>query len=170
MTTKQSQAWAAQRTTDPQGQLVPIARILKPRGLSGELKVQILTNIPNALDLAPNIEKVSYSGDFAFIRFKGVNSIEAAESMRGKLIEVPRDLLQLADDEVFADDLIGFEVIASSGKKLGTVRKVESVRASEVFDLGHMMIPNEDAFIIETNMQTKQIIANESMLEEETIR
>jgi len=160
--TKQSQA-------DPQRNMVTIGRILKPRGLSGEVKCQVLTNITEAFSQAVNIEKISYSGGFAFVKFKGVDSIEAADAIRGKLIQIPRESLPLNEGEVIADDLIGFEVVGSNGKKLGTIRAIESVGASEVFDLGHIMIPNEDVFILETNMRTKQITVDETMLEEETV-
>lgn len=148
---------------------VTIGKVLKPRGLSGEVKVQIFTNITEAFSLVENVEKVSFSGGFAFMKFKDVKTIETANAIRGKLIQVPRELLPLGDDEVLADDLIGFEVVDENGKKLGTVLKIESVGASEVFDCGHFMLPNEDAFVIETNMRKKQIIVNEKMLEEEVV-
>lgn len=149
--------------------LVTIGKILKPRGLSGEVKVQIFTNVTEAFSLVENVEKVSFSGGFAFMKFKGITTIEAANAIRGKLIQIPRELLPLDDDEVIADDLIGFEVVDANGKKLGAVRNIESVGMSEVFDCGHFMLPNEDAFIIETNMRTKQIIIKAEMLESETI-
>lgn len=149
--------------------LVTIGKVLKPRGLSGEVKVQIFTNITKAFSLVENVEKVSFSGGFAFMKFKDVKTIETANTIRGKLIQVPRELLPLGDDEVLADDLIGFEVVDENGKRLGAVRNIESVGMSEVFDCGHFMLPNEDAFIIETNMRTKQIIIKAEMLESETI-
>lgn len=150
--------------------LVTIGKVLKPRGLSGEVKCQVLTNIPNAFSRVANVEKVSDSGaDYIFIKFKGVNSVEAAETLRGKFIQIDRGLLPLADDEVIADDLIGFEVIGTNGKKLGTVRGIELIGAGEVFDCGHFMFPNEDAFVIETHMRKKHIIVDEKMLEEEVV-
>jgi len=146
-----------------------LGEILKPRGLGGEVKVKILTNILDAFSFVPNVEKLSFSGGFAFIKFKGVNSIESAETLRGKLIQIPFDKLPLADDEILVDDLIGFEVVGQDGKKLGTVKKIEEVGASAVFDCGTFMFPYEDEFVTETNMTNKQIIIRAEMLEVEEI-
>jgi len=187
--TKQSQ-------TDPQN-LVTIGKILKPRGLSGEVKCQVLTNKPEAFSFVPNIQKISFSGGFAFLKFKDVNTFEAAERLRGKLIEIKRCDLPLDDDEILADDLIGFEVVDQNGKKLGTVRKIQSVGASEVIEchpersvaqskdlcqpadmsrdsstalgMTAFMFPYEDEFVIETNMTTRQIIIRAEMLGEEIV-
>jgi len=146
-----------------------LAKVLKPRGLAGEVKVHVLTNKPFALSFVDNVEKISHSGEFAFIKFKGVDSVESAEALRGQLIQIPREMLPLDDDEVLADDLIGFEVVGQDGKKLGTVKNIESVGASEVFDCGSFMFPNEDAFVIETNMRTRRITIRKEMLDEEVV-
>jgi 16S rRNA processing protein RimM len=149
--------------------VVTIGKILKPRGLSGEVKVQVLTNKPESFNHVKNIDKISFSGGFAFIKFSGVTTLQGAEKLRGQLIQISRNLVPLDDDEVFADDLIGFTVLDQHGKTLGTVKKIESVGASEVFDCGNFMFPNEDAFVIETNMTKRQIIIRAEMLDEEVV-
>jgi 16S rRNA processing protein RimM len=146
-----------------------LGKVLKPRGLSGEVKVQVLTNIIDAFSFVPNVEKISFSGGFAFIKFKNVNTLEAAEAMRGKLIQIPFDKLPLADDEILVDDLIGFEVMGENGKLLGTVKKIEEVGASVVFDCGDLMFPYEDEFVIETNMTKRQIIVCQELLDAELV-
>lgn len=148
---------------------VTLGKVLKPRGLSGEVKCQILTNKPEAFSLLPNIEKISFSGEFAFIRFKGTTTIEAAEALRGSLIQIPRDKLPLDEDEIIADDIIGFDVLDEDGKRLGTVHKIEAVGAGEVIDCGHFMFPYEDEFVVETNMRHKRLIIRAAMLEEEVV-
>jgi len=125
--------------------------------------VQVLTNKPEAFSFVANIEKISFSGDFAYIKFKNVD-YEAAQNMRNTLIQIPRDKLPLDDDEVLADDLIGFEVVNVDGKKLGVVKSVDSN-----VDCGNIEFPYEDVFVIETNMKTRQIIIRAEMLDEETI-
>jgi len=145
-----------------------LGEVLKPRGLAGEVKVKILTNKPEAFAFVENVEKLSFSGVFAFIKFKGVD-YEAAQNMRGKLVQIPFDKFQLDDDEVLADELIGFEVVGQDGEFLGTVKDIQSVGASEVFDCGHFMFPNEDAFVVETNMKTRRIVVKKEMLDAEVV-
>jgi len=150
--------------------------------------VQILTNKPEAFSHVPNIEKISFSGAFAFIKFKNVTTLEAAERLRGNPIQIPRGKLPLEPDEFIADDLIGFKVLDETGKKLGTVRKIESVGAGEVIDCvrhceepcddaiptrkqmsASFMFPYEDEFVVETNMRHKRLVVRAAMLEEEIV-
>ena len=154
--------------------LATIAKVLKPRGLSGEVKVQILTNKLDAFTEKLYLNGFPFEtkgwqavGLTGYLKLDGIDTLEKAESLRGKLIQIPRDKLPLDDDEVLADDLIGFEVVGESGEVLGTVKNIQSVGASEVFDCGTFMFPNEDAFVIETNMKTRRIIIRTEMLEEE---
>lgn len=154
--------------------MITIGKILKPRGLSGEVKVQILTNKPDAFlelktALGLKVKKSSIQNGFAYMMFEGINTAETAERLRGREIQIPREVLKLDSDEVLADDLIGFTVVGIDGKRLGTVRGVETYGASDVFDCGHFMFPNEDSFVLETDITKRQIIVNEKMLEEEVI-
>jgi 16S rRNA processing protein RimM len=148
---------------------VIIGKILKPRGLLGEVKVQILTNKHEAFSFVEKVERVKFGGGFAFIKFKDVNSIADAEKLRGHEIKIPRELLPLGANEIIADDLVGFNVLGQDGRKLGTVRSVETVGKSEVIDCGKFSFPYENAFVIETNMKTKQIIVRDEMLAEESV-
>ena len=176
--TKQSQ-------TNPQN-FVTIGKILKPRGLAGELKVQILTNKHGAFSFVEKVEKVKFAGAFAYIKFKDVNSIADAEKLRGREIRIPRALMPLGADEVLADDLIGFAVVGQGGEKLGFVRSVETIGKGEVIECvkspsregvapigdgvwSYFSFPYEDAFVVETNMQERKIVIREKMLAEEEI-
>ena len=163
---------------------ITIGKILKPRGLSGEVKVQILTNKPEVfltltnktIDLGKVI-KSSVQNGFAYITFDGIKTIESAERLRGKDIRIPLADLPIDDDEVYAADLIGFAVVDTDGEKLGKVKSIESYGAGEVIECvgtpggnrGYFSFPYEDAFVIETNMTKKQIVIKTEMLDEEVI-
>lgn len=154
--------------------MITIGKVLKPRGLSGEVKVQILTNKSDILlglktALGLKILKCSIQNGFAYMNFEGINTVEAADRLRGQEIQVARGNMVLEDDEVLADDLIGFSVVDTAGKLLGTVKMIETIGASDVFDCGHFMFPNEDSFVLETDITKRQITVNEKMLEEEIV-
>jgi len=149
---------------------VTIGKVLRPRGLSGEVKVQILTNKHEAFSYVEKVEKIKFGGGFAFIKFKDVNSIADAERLRGHEIQIQREMVPLGANEIIADDLIGFDVVAQDGRKLGVVRSIETVGKSEVIDCGKFSFPYEEAFVIETSMGTRQIIVEVDMLAEEVIR
>ena len=126
-------------------QLITVGRILKPRGLKGEVKCII-------------------NGEIVYKFFDGVTTLEQAELLRGKPIQVPRETVKLADDEILASDLVGFEIVDTDGRKIGVVKGVENYGASDIVDCGDFMFPYEDAFVVETNLSDKKIVIRSEML------
>lgn len=162
--------------------LVTIGQILKPRGLKGELKVEILYNRPAVFnDLAEvfindtkyAVTKSSVQNGFAYVNLRGIDTIEKAEPFRNKEIQVRAENLHLADDEVLSTDLIGFAVV-HNGQNIGRINAVENYGAGDVFEIavtgqGFVQIPNEDDFILETNMTQKTLTLTPNALQTEII-
>src|SRR4029077_20848754 len=85
---------------------ISLARILRPRGLRGEVAAEILTDFPERL---PTLREVWLAGQRgeprrvrgqrywlspsrggqAIFHFEGIDSIEAAEPLRGLEVQVP---------------------------------------------------------------------------------
>jgi 16S rRNA processing protein RimM len=162
---------------------VLIGRILRPRGLKGELKVEILTNI---LFVFSSVQKIFIDGreyevakgsvqnGCAYINLSGIDSIEKAEKFRNKEIYINADEIKLNDGEVLSDDLIGFAVFGADGKKIGVVKNIENYGGGDFFEiaatgLGYIQIPNESEFISETNMREQKIILTDAALNSETV-
>lgn len=155
-----------------------IGRVLKPRGIKGELKIQILTNMPEVfLDLKTvylgtqeyKVTDSSIQNSFAYLNIDGIKSIEDAEEFRELYVSVPRQRLRLDKDEVLASDIIGFDVVDDKGKKLGVLKSIDNYGGGDIFDCGTFSFPNEDEFVIETNMTEKKIVVRADRLGEETI-
>jgi len=149
--------------------LVVIGKVLKPRGLKGELKCHL--SIASQFDscLIENIlykilKSTSYDG-FTYLFLDKITTIEQAERLRNKSIEVEWDQIVLAEDEVLASDLIGFEVVSTNGKRLGTVMSIDNFGAGNIIVSENFSFPYEDEFIVETNMKIKQIVVHDKMLE-----
>ena len=143
-----------------------IGKVLKPRGLRGELKVQIMTNLSNIFGTIKTVQigekpytviSGSVQSGFAYLTLDGINTYEQADLFRDKEIRVLSDQLEIDEDEVLVSDIIGFQVIDINGKNLGTLAGVENYGGGEVLIVGDMVIPYEDEFIVETNMKTKTI-------------
>jgi len=144
-----------------------IGKVLKPRGLKGELKVQILTNRPQVFFDVKNvliggreygILQASQQSGFVYLYVDGIKTIEMADLLKGKYITVTREQFGLEPDEVLDIDLIGFDVIDAKGNVLGKLESLENFGGGEVLIVGEQVIPYEDEFISETNMNTKKII------------
>lgn len=112
----------------------PVARLVRPRGLRGELvadpaglNAAAIRALP-ALFLDPpgtpvTVDNVRDHQERLLIKLRGVDSIEAAEALRGAVISVEREHLpETEEGEYYFGDLMGCTVIDSkSGQPLGVV-------------------------------------------------
>src|SRR4051794_40124739 len=75
-------------------------------------------------------------GKSAVARFEGVGSREAAEALRGQLVEVDRSALPpLEEGEYYHADLIGLDAVDADGRAVGTVVAVENYGAGDLLEI-----------------------------------
>lgn len=162
--------------------LVAIGTVLKPRGLQGEIKVGMTYNhseIFNELTTVSlngktyDVERGSVQNGFAYLRLSGIDSIEKAEKLRNQSVMVEESSLLLEDNEILSSELIGFDVV-HLGKKVGSVVSVENYGAGDFFEIAitgkeFVLIPNEDDFILETNVTTRTLVLSPNALESELV-
>ncbi len=124
-----------------------VGKVLKPQGINGSVKVEIITSFPeHFLDLkqvyvqsennkqAYSIEHVRLSNRFVFIKFAEVNSIEEAEALRNQYLYITADdLMPLGPDEYYIHDLVGLKVYDEQGTFRGIVRDVLTYSANDVY-------------------------------------
>jgi len=116
-----------------------VAKILRPQGIRGEVKVKTFTDSPSDL----NSFVAAYVGgerkkilnvrplgeDTAIVVLSGVADRNAAELLRDKDIEVMRsDLPALSDGKYYIADIIGCEVKTDSGEVMGKVKEITPAR------------------------------------------
>ena len=123
---------------------VTLARILRPRGLRGEVAAEILTDFPERL---PKLREVWLSdgrtpprrvrlercwltpsrGGQVIFHFADIDSVEQADALRGMEVQVPiGQRAELAAGNYFVSDLVGCEVWEQgAAAALGSVRDVE---------------------------------------------
>jgi 16S rRNA processing protein RimM len=80
------------------------------------------------------------------LRLRGVETLDAAERLRGAAIAVARDaLVPLGTDEFYIFDILGLTVRADDGRVLGTVTEVMRAPAHDVYvvrgDAGEVLVP-----------------------------
>jgi 16S rRNA processing protein RimM len=133
---------------DPAGRL-EVGRIGKPHGIRGDVTVMMVT------DRAERTEPgaVLHAGERALviamarpvragwvIHFEGVDDREAAESLRNQMLFA--DPIDADDGELWVRDVIGCEVVDSTGRVLGTVTAVEANPAHDLLVLdGSALVP-----------------------------
>ena len=127
-------------------ELVTIAKIVKPRGLRGELVAELLTDFPERFEnlkkvigVRPDggrrdlrIEDAWFQKDRVVLRFEGIDSIEQADTLRDIEICVPQsETVELDADEYFDWQLEGCEVKTNDGERIGKVREVMRTGGTE---------------------------------------
>ena len=119
-----------------------IARIVKPRGLKGEMKVEFYSSDVGRLSRLirvkldgeeREIEKISADGAYGFIKLAGVDGVEVAELLRGRSLYANReDLPEPEDGEHYIVDIIGLFVIVD-GECIGRVSDVLQYGSADVY-------------------------------------
>ena len=134
---------------------VHLARLIRPQGRRGEVLAAFLTDFPERFaemrsaflwrgeDLPATpivIEQSWLHKGKVVLKFAGVDSISAAEALRGAEVVVPSaERMPLESDEVYISDMIGCQLVdrrqpgCPDSAFLGTVRDV--VRQEKTADL-----------------------------------
>lgn len=127
--------------------MILVGKIVAPQGVRGDVRVQTYSETP--MDFQNfEVQSAKFKGnDFRFVRavpdsnliiahIVGVDDRNTAESLRGTELFVRRDSLldNLAENEYYQADLIGFSVIRDS-KKIGTVAGFQNFGAGDIIEL-----------------------------------
>lgn len=129
-----------------------VARVLKPQGIRGEIKVKTLTDSAEDLCDLPRvfIDGAEYKvlnvracGDTAFITLKGIADRNAAELLRGNdVLALREDVPPLPEDRFYIVDLIGCKVVDENGETLGTICDITPAKTDiYVIDTGEKQVP-----------------------------
>ena len=156
-----------------------IGQIINTFGIKGEVKVFPLTDdIKRFDDLETvyvknkkesqlyNIESIKYHKNFVLIKFKGINTVEQAETLRNSYLEVDRaQAIPLNEGEYFIADLIGLEVYSDEGKLIGKVDDIYNTGANDIYvvkdDLGKQtLLPGIKDVIKNVDLEKGQIIVH----------
>ena len=91
------------------------------------------------------------------LKLQGVDTVEAAQALRGKTAEIYRS--DVSDDIVFAAELVGMQVFAD-GELLGELTEVMDYPGNQVYVVRgehEYMIPAVKAFILSTDMERNEM-------------
>ena len=124
---------------------VALAAVAGAHGVRGEVKLKLFGDSIDSLVRQPSLtvgckplllKDVRAGNKTAIARFEGVASREAAEALRGSLVEIDRKALPpLTDGEYYHADLIGLPCIDGAGRPVGIVAAIEDFGAGELLDI-----------------------------------
>ena len=124
---------------------IALAAVAGAHGVRGEVKLKLFGDSIDSLARQPSLtvggkplllKDVRAGNKTAIARFEGVASREAAEALRGSLVEIDREALPpLTDGEYYHADLIGLPCIDGDGNAVGKVATIEDFGAGELLDI-----------------------------------
>tara|TARA_Y100000589_G_scaffold104507_1_gene98859 strand:+ start:2754 stop:3287 length:534 start_codon:yes stop_codon:yes gene_type:complete len=161
-------------------QAIKIGFARKPHGLYGFIKVTPLTEFVDER-FAPGdsvilqlddksagkqliIEDSRWHGDDILIKFEGYEGIESVQHIRNAYLFLPAELdrLDLDEDDYYADELLGMQVITSSGAVLGIVKRLEEYPSNPVMQIlkGRVetLVPFVKALVHKVDLKSGRII------------
>ncbi len=97
-------------------------------------------------------------GTVILLALEGIDSIEAAQTLKGRSLYAKREQLPLDEGSHFIADLIGLKVYdAESGRLYGTLTDVMNRGASDVYEIktqnGEVLMPAVDEFVREIDLE-----------------
>jgi len=142
-------------------QYIETGKIVGTHGVEGELKVEPWSDGP---DFLLTFARVFIDGaeravagarvhkSHVLLTLDGVNTVEQAMAMRGKVISIDRADASLPQGSFFVQDLIGFSVYdLRQARELGILRDVLHLPAGDIYvvksETGECMIPARPEFL-----------------------
>lgn len=141
---------------------IEAGEIVNTHGVRGEVKVLCWLDAPEMLcefdrcriaGKDYEMESVRVQKTCNLVKLSGIDTMEAAQKLRGKVLELYRE--DIDDEVIFAAELVGVEVYAD-GQCIGTIREVLDYPGNAVYVVWgehEYMIPAVKQFILSTDME-----------------
>lgn len=145
---------------------IEAGEIVTTHGVRGEMK--ILTWLDSPEDLCDfdrcridgkeyKIEACRVQKTCNLLKVAGIDTMEAAQAMRGKIVELYRE--DISDDVIFGAELIGMEVYDQDAL-LGKIEEVLDYPGNQVYVVRgehEYMIPAVNAFVHSTDLEANRM-------------
>lgn len=136
-------------------EFITIGQILSPWGTKGKLKVAVATDFPQRFTPSAtvyvnrqlvNIESAEWRKGKVIIKLSTIDSIEAAQELRGQSLEIHHSQLKtLPEGQYYHFQLIGLEVWTARGEPLGRITEILSAQSNDNYVVrgpgGEILIP-----------------------------
>jgi 16S rRNA processing protein RimM len=160
---------------------ITIGQVLASWGRKGQLRVEVITDFPHRLtphsvvyvDRRPiTIVGTNWHKGKAIIKLEGIDSVDDAEGLRGKALEIHHSQLEnLPEGQYYHFQLIGLEVWTTEGERLGKVTKILSSLSNDNYvvsgEKGEILIPAIEDVVKSVDLESGKITieAIEGLLE-----
>lgn len=108
------------------------------------------------------VQKAQPHGNVVIAQLQGVDSIDAAEALRGKRVLIDRNDVKLEKGQYFVEDIVGCEVFnIENGELLGKISDVSPTGANDVWhikrDGKEYLIPKIDSIVKTVDIENSRV-------------
>lgn len=149
-----------------------VGHIIAPWGIRGEVKVEVITDFPERftpgrcvyLDGSPiQIENCRPHKQHLLVKLATIDSVEAAEKLRGRDLTIPRsELRPLPEGLYYAFQIIGLKVVTTEGETLGRVTDIMTTASNDVYIVegrrGEILIPAIEDVVKSIDLRRGKIV------------
>ena len=144
-------------------QYLEAGRIVNTHGVRGEVKIEpwadeaaFLTRFRRFyIDGAQvKVQSCRVHKTMCIAALEGVDDVNAAMALKGRVISINRDDARLPAGTVFLQDILGARVVDETGRELGVLAEVLPAPAASVYVVKgerEILIPDVPAFILDKN-------------------
>ena len=158
-------------------QMFTIGKIVNTHGVKGEVRVLPSTDdvkrfgklkevkVENRTMTTYEIETVRYHKNFVLLKFKGIDTMNAAELLKNSLLKIDRkDALPLKKDEYYQCDLYGLRVVTDTGRDLGTLTDILMTGSNDVYVVRNeekeILIPAIKQCILKVDLEAGEMLVH----------
>ena len=145
---------------------IDAGEIVTTHGVRGEAKVLTWLDAPEMLcefercridGKEYTIESCRVQKTCNLLKLQGIDTMEAAQAMRGKIVQLYRE--DISEEIIFGDELIGVEVFCEDNK-IGEITDVLDYPGNSVYVInkGEYMIPAVKEFVLSTDIDKNEMI------------
>jgi 16S rRNA processing protein RimM len=162
------------------GDDVVIARMVKARGIRGEVACDLATDFPERFQqiedatvvmpggsrLALKLENHWFHQDRVILKFAGYDTMNDAQRLVGGVLVISEaDALELEEDEFYEYQLMGLEAVTADGQRVGQVSGLLHTGGNELLvvegeDKRQVLIPFVDEICQAVDLKAGRIIIN----------
>lgn len=168
---------SGERGRTPEPRYLIVGRVSAPHGVRGELRVEIMTDDPHrfqslqrvfigqeAQEPVPRLLKgYRLHRGQVLLQIEGCDDRTTAETLRGMLIQVPREeAIPLEEGEYFEHQIVDLAVWTVDGECLGQIEEIVYTGANEVYvvrgDDQQILIPAIKDVVQEVDLEAGRLI------------
>jgi 16S rRNA processing protein RimM len=160
-----------------------VGRVLRPHGLNGEVRVEILTDYPERFSLHETLylgsiqeaegegctpyglESYRFHKGAVLLKLEGIDERNAAETLRELLVWIPfAQAVPLEEGEQYEYQMVGLTVVTDEGQELGQVAEIIDTGAAAVYVVrgmrGEILLPDTSEVVLDVDVEAGRMVVH----------